>query len=255
MAAVKGDPAGRPDAALAARGPPGRKRRRLVKTQPDHPAVKVATLAIVAAIGHVEFVAGQGERATLALRGGFEGHAERAQRVGHIHRPARQHRAVGERQAEYQVPWPVTAVHHSIEIERTGALLDDRSAGNAEWVDVATVKLHDRGCRTKAALPDRLSGDSVERDHRVFFRRHDHQTARRARWMPVERLRIDVARHMTVERRIPPHVCCARPGQAGHYIVPAAGRVGVVGRHGRVDIRRARRRRKQQDCGSERGED
>ena len=205
-----------------------------------------APASVETAVRHIQPVAGNGQRATLVLRAGTETHVHGAQRVGHIHRPARQHRAVGERQAEYEVPRSAVAIDYGVEIKRAASFVDHWRAGNAERVDVATRLRGARGRRAEALLPNRASGDSVQRHDRVLLSRDDYEPSPRARPTPVERLRVDVPWHLPVERRVLLQIGDVHPGQAGKNVMPAPSCVGVVSRHGGVFFRRSHRRSDQQ---------
>ena len=101
----------------------------------------------------------------------------------------------------------------------------------------------------ETALPDDGSSDGVQRHYGVLLGRHDQQTGWRARRTPVERLRINIARHAPVEGRIQPHSSRVRPGQTGCDVAPAAGCFGMVGRYGGVVPGRLRGRHAQEGRG------
>ena len=124
----------------------------------------------------------------------------------------------------------IAAVDHCVEVECAIALVDYWRAGDSDGIDVAASSF-ERATGGPRRLCETVFRDGVEGHNRVVFCRDDHESPRRARRVPVQRLRIDVAWHAPVERRIAPHIGDVRPGQAGHDIMPAAGGVSVIGRH------------------------
>ncbi len=129
----------------------------------------------------------------------------RAQRLADVDRPAGQHRAVAEPQSEHEMLGHARLFRHRVEVDRAGGGIDHRRAGNAKRVDVAAWQRRTRHRPAKRGVPDDAPGNRIERVHHIALGRDDHQAVGRARWAPVQRLRVHMAFDPAIEAGILAH--------------------------------------------------
>src|SRR5207248_7523009 len=97
-APVAADPARRPDAATPPASAPADHVPRVPQAEADHRAMVIAAIAVMPAVRDIDPAAQNGERAALVLKPGIKMFSAGGQSLGDFDRPARQWRAVRERQ-------------------------------------------------------------------------------------------------------------------------------------------------------------
>src|SRR5271166_5861227 len=97
----------------------------------------ITAVAGMPAVRHIDPAVENGERAALVLKPGVEMLSAGGERLGDVDRPARQWRAVLERQGENPMMRSGRVADHRGEVDRLSRLVDDRCAGDPQRVDVA----------------------------------------------------------------------------------------------------------------------
>src|SRR5260370_34701591 len=113
-APVAADPAWRPDAAAAPARRPACELLRILQGHTQDPAVILAAVPEVAAERHVDRAVENGQCTPLVLVAGVEALAASLERLRHVDGPARQDRAVLEREREDPMPPGPPPLAHGI---------------------------------------------------------------------------------------------------------------------------------------------
>jgi len=183
-------------------------------------------------IGDIDVSVEDGECAALVLIASVETLAARCERFGDIDRPARQGRAVLQRQGKNSVMRTRRLPDHRGDIDRLGRLVDDRRTGNAERVDIAAIQRRERHGPAQRAHPDFMARARIDRVDIVVLGGDEELPRRRSRRPPIERLGIEVARDQRMKARVETDVAGAVPGQRGYGEIAAPVGTAVVGQHG-----------------------
>src|SRR6516165_8891872 len=142
---------------------------RVLHADADYPAVIVPAIAVMTPIGDIDVSVEDGECAALVLIASVETLAARCERFGDIDRPARQGRAVLQRQGKNSVMRTRRLPDHRGDIDRLGRLVDDRRTGNAERVDIAAIQRRERHGPAQRAHPDFMARARIDRVDIVVF--------------------------------------------------------------------------------------
>jgi hypothetical protein len=154
------------------------------------------------AVRHIDPASENGERAALVLKPGIEMLSADGQRLGDVDRPARQWRAVLERQGEHPVMRSRRVADHRAEIDRLHRLVDDRRAGDPQRVDVAARLRRQRDRPAQGPRPELAPRLRVNRVNIVILGGDDQRSGGRPRRLPIERLGIEMTGKLRVKARV-----------------------------------------------------
>src|SRR5258708_388683 len=109
----------------------------------------------MSAVGHIQDSRIQEQGAALVLKGRVEGMSPVAD-GGYIERPSRQDGSVLQRKCKNTMLLRRSIVRrdHGVQVNDAAIRIDDGSAGDAEWIDVAAGKLRQRDRASQMGHPD-----------------------------------------------------------------------------------------------------
>src|SRR5204863_1349242 len=131
------------------------------------PAAILAAIAEMPAERDVERAVENDQCAALVLVARVETLTLGLERLRHVDGPARQDRAVLERESENLVTRAGRALRHGVDIERLALRIDHRRARDPERVDIAAPERRSRDRLAERALPDLRAVTGIERVHLV----------------------------------------------------------------------------------------
>ena len=211
-------------------GGPTRSLGGIVDRNCDNPAVIVAAVSPVTAIGDVKDAVVQQKCAALILIGRIELNVLKRDDGG-VDRPAGKRGAVVEREGEDEMLRGDSTIRrrHGIGVNDAVPFIDDGRARNAERIDVAAGGVYSEGHgSSESAAPNLGTVGGVERQDDVLLGRDDQRCTPAGAVGHVERLCIGGAGQWRVEGRIAMNESGVVLSDEGVGVTAVAGAVEMV---------------------------